>query len=333
MGDTTEISWADHTFNPWIGCAKMSPACEHCYAETLMDTRYKKVKWGPSGTRVKTSVANWNKPIQWDRKAEKDGVRRRVFCASLADAFEDRSELTEWRDVLFATIQATQHLDWLLLTKRPQNIARMASEALGWDVAKHGMPPHAWIGTSVENQRYADERIPHLLRVPAAVRFLSCEPLLGPVNLTRYIPCERTSENLYHGFVTPLRGWYSDREQGRGSGSLGPAIDWVITGGESGQHARPSHPDWFRALRDQCQAAGVAFHHKQWGEWHPIHGTGRPHRDEDDERTPFAWVDPTTGAVRQSGCEPDALMLRVGKSAAGRLLDGREWLEFPEVPA
>jgi protein gp37 len=197
MGKTT-IEWTasvnpdgtttpGYTFNPWIGCAKVSPGCANCYAETLMDKRMGRVQWGVNGTRVHTSDSNWKKPYQWNRKAQEEGVRKRIFCASLADVFEDRPELVPWRADLFAMIDATPNLDWLLLTKRPENIKRLWP--FGWYEDKGGpfTWPNVWIGTSVENQEQADKRIPHLLSIPASVRFLSMEPLLGPVDLSPYL--------------------------------------------------------------------------------------------------------------------------------------------------
>jgi protein gp37 len=181
--------------------------------------------------------------LKWNREAEREGLPRRVFCASLADVFDNQVP-AEWRRDLWLLISATPHLDWLLLTKRPQNITkmlpRMASvPGLMWPW------PNVWLGTTVENQEEADRRIQHLLAVPAARRFLSCEPLLGPVDLRGW---------LYH-FGTERTGGVRPRSD----------LHWVICGGESGPGARPMHPDWARSLRDQCKAAGVAFFMKQMG--------------------------------------------------------------------
>ncbi len=240
MGETTGISWCDHTFNPYIGCTKVSPGCQHCYAETLMDERWGKVQWGPLGERKRTNEVNWRQPVQWQRKAAADSVnpRRRVFCSSLADVFEDRRAdcggdlLDIWRSDLWQLIAQTPNLDWLLLTKRPHNIVEMVPAA--WRTA--GRWPHnVWIGTSVENQEYADKRIPALLKVGVNQNFLSIEPLLGPVDLSQWID----------------------------------ALQWVIVGGESGHSARPMQAEWVRSLRDQCVAAGVPFFFKQWGGVNP----------------------------------------------------------------
>lgn len=309
MGANSEISWTDHTFNPWIGCTHVSPGCVHCYAETMMDQRYGKVEWGKGKARMRTSVANWRKPIAWNKQAAAAGTRYRVFCSSLADVFDPEVDQA-WRDDLWKLIDQTPSLDWLLLTKRPEQIARMMPVRWGCD-AKQGifddttlMPANVWIGTSVEDQRRADERIPHLLKVPAKVRFLSCEPLLGPLDLTG-----KTIQDIW---IDPEYASL-DSELGRVVEEDGWPIHWVIVGGESGHGARPMHPDWARGLRDQCQAAGVAYHFKQWGEYTPY----------------YEQVVPETGDLRLA--EYTKGMKRVGKHAAGRLLDGRTWDELPTI--
>lgn len=229
MGKETAISWCDHTFNPWWGCAKVSPACTNCYAETFSKRIGLKV-WGIESERRFFGDDHWDEPGRWNRAAAKAGVRRRVFCASMADVFEDRDELGNTREYLWGIIEATPMLDWLLLTKRPENMREMLPS--DWLECER---PNVWFGTTVENQEYADLRIPYLLRVPARVRFLSIEPMLGPIKF-----------KIHH--------W---------------PLHWVIAGGESGAKHRPSDPDWFRSLRDQCIDAGVAFHFKQWGGLHP----------------------------------------------------------------
>lgn len=293
--ENSRIEWTDHTFNPWIGCTKVSDGCKHCYAETLMDKRYGKVEWGPQGQRIRTSAANWRKPLKWNREAAAAGKRARVFCASLADVFEDKPdqpEMDKWRVELFQLIQDTPSLDWMLLTKRPENVMEMVKAAgAEW----YYELPNVWIGTSVENQEQADKRIPALLTIPAAVRFLSMEPLLGAVSLdngeTSWLTCNGNctdeSEDVCQSFE------YTDK--------CFHGIDWVIVGGESGPNARPMYPAWALNIRDQCQAAGVPFFFKQWGEWLPTEDVWGNHFD----------------------------FRKVGKHAAGRLLDGREWDEFP----
>lgn len=239
MGENSKIEWTDHTFNPWIGCTKVSPGCKNCYAEVDTFARRERAHgrelWGPNAERHKTSVDNWRKPYRWNDAHVSGERHQRVFCASLADVFEDHPQLEDWRYRLFDVIETTSNLDWLLLTKRPQNILRMVPQR--W-LAVGVFPKNIWIGTSIENQKTADERIPHLVQVPAVVRFLSCEPLLEKVDLE-------------------LRG----RNYGVGD----EYVNWVICGGESGRNARPMHPDWARSIRDQCVSDDVPFFFKQWG--------------------------------------------------------------------
>lgn len=199
MSEHSRIEWCDATFNPWIGCTKVSPACDHCYAEAW-DRRFAvsghAMRWGAKAQRTRTSAANWRQPLRWNAQADAfeaaHGRRRRVFCASLADVF-DAEVPAAWRAELFALIAATPRLDWLLLTKRIGNVARMI-EAPG--MQKCGLPPHVWLGATVVNQAEADRDIPKLLATPAAVRFLSIEPMLGPVDLRAHLaalPCGHAS--------------------------------------------------------------------------------------------------------------------------------------------
>ena len=239
MGRDSKIEWTDHTFNPWIGCTKVSAGCKHCYAETRMDHRFGQVKWGPGQERKRTSAANWKLPARWNKEAEGAARRPRVFCASLADVF-DPDVPTAWRAELLTLIDDTPNLDWLLLTKRPELVRALLMEASNGNVWDFRHMPNVWLGTTVENQLSADERIPHLLGVWARVRFLSCEPLLGLVQL---------------GICAGDGFSFFDYGLGAGFGH----VDWVIAGGESGPNARPMHPDWARDLRDQCAAAGAPF--------------------------------------------------------------------------
>lgn len=296
MGEITGIEWCDHTFNPWVGCTKISPACEYCYAERV-GARLG-VVWGE--LRRRTAASTWQQPLAWDRKAARDGVRRRVFCASLADVFDNQVP-PEWRADLWQVIKATPHLDWLLLTKRPQNITGMVP----WD----GLPSNVWLGTTVETQAEAARRIPHLLSVPAAVRFLSCEPLLGPVDLAAVI---RTA--VLDGIVAP--------------GAEMP-IGWVIAGGESGPGARPSHPDWLHDLWRQCTEAGVPFFFKQWGDWGPLWGLPTTVQAGDAIIAPdgrYEILSPQLGTTLEGIGTP---MRRFGKKVAGSLLHRRSLREWP----
>lgn len=330
MGENSKIEWCDHTFNPIVGCAKVSDGCKYCYAEAQMDGWLKRVKWGVNGTRVRTSADNWEKPRAWNRKAAKLGVRYRVFCASLSDVFEDHPAWVEPRRDLLKMIAETPHLDWLLLTKRPEHVLRMieesaeylfkhgditvASKWLKW--LKHGSDymPNVQVGTSVENQKVADQRIPELLKIPAAVRFLSMEPLLGPVN-----PYITYTINGLEVVIDYLRGTMSIEGQAHAPCNK---VNHIIVGGESGTQARPMHPDWVRLIRDGCMDTGTPFLFKQWGEW--IGG----YHDLPDELQ--GRVNDGVGKFDMTTMGDGLPMYRFGKHNSGRLLDGVEWNQFPK---
>lgn len=279
MAEKTEISWTDSTANFWWGCFKVSPGCKNCYAETLSH-RFGKNIWGPVATTDRELKENiWKELPKWNAKAKADGVRRRVFVQSMSDFFEDHPQVVETRLRAMRLIEELDGLDFLILTKRPENVRAMAIRWLGF-----GFPENVWIGTSVENQEMANKRIPELLEIPAKVRFLSMEPLLGSVDLTI---------GLGGADGTGLGGY-----------GLRSAIDWVIVGGESGHHDRETYPEWVRAIRDQCQAAGVPFFFKQWGDAKP------------DVLEVRAWERAGRNFSAKKG---------------GRILDGREWSEFPVV--
>lgn len=255
MAENSKIEWTDHTFNPWIGCTKVSPGCANCYAETL-NSRMKWTEWGDHGKRVRTSESNWKLPLKWNREAKASGIRKKVFCASLADWLDYKAP-TAWRRDLLELINATPWLDWQLLTKRPESFSARMHEAMGQgsDLARQWLngkiPNNVWAGISAEAQNRYDERIRFLYKIPARIRFVSAEPLLGPIDMIDMEP------------------------------------DWLIVGGESGANARPINPEWVRSLRDQCKAlTGCAFFFKQWG--------------------------------------------GVNKKAAGNLLDGKHYLNFPK---
>jgi protein gp37 len=308
MGQNSKIEWTHHTFNPWRGCTKVSEGCQHCYAETMSGRNPSTLGvWGPKGTRVVAAEAYWRQPAKWNAEAKEAGERRRVFCASLADVFEGEESMPgasvdaveEARARLWQIITCTPHLDWLLLTKRPRNIMHMVPH---WWKTAIGFPRNVWIGVSVENQAAADERIPHLAKVPAYVTFLSCEPLLGLVDISKYLTCQ----SYLHGQVMPCTC---------------TLVNWVIVGGESGGKARPMHPHWARSLQEQCQDAGVPFLFKQWGEFAPTTRT---------MAEVAASSRPLMGVEHSASCPyPIALVDRVGKKAAGRMLDGREHNGFP----
>lgn len=303
MGENSGIQWTTHTFNPWWGCQRVSPGCVNCYAEAL-DKRVgggidpkdgvKKTRWGAKAPRVRTSLANWKQPVRWNKAALEAGRRDRVFCASMADVFEERAELARWRFELFSLIRQTPHLDWLLLTKRPENVMRMMEECergpapsgdgymtsdTNWEETRLWLaqwrsgraPANIWLGTTVEDQQRANERIPELLKVPATVRFLSMEPLLERVDL------EYPAEMYPDGPAYCCDG----RECGCYGKPIDPplfyGIDWVIIGGESGGNARPFYLDWARDLVRQCRGMHVAPFVKQMGSQPWLIGE-QPHR-------------------------------------------------------
>ena len=231
MAENSKIEWTHHTFNPWWGCIKVSPACKHCYAESWA-RRWGNDLWGAKSERRFFTDKHWQDPIKWNIQAEQAGERQRVFCASMADVFEVRNDLDESRERLWKLIDDTPHLDWLLLTKRIEAVNDIAPWGEDW-------PENVWLGTTIENQKYAELRLPHLVKSSAKTKFVSCEPLLGELEISDYL-----------------------RD-----------IDWAIAGGESGPSARPMDPAWARSLRDQCLKANTAFHFKQWGNWLPVSGS------------------------------------------------------------
>jgi protein gp37 len=273
----SRIEWTHHTFNPWWGCTKVSPGCKYCYAETWAK-RIGQDVWGPKAQRRELSESYWRQPFVWNKEAATAKERPRVFCASMADVFEDRRELDDKRTRLWTIIEKTEGLDWLLLTKRPQNVKKLAPWGDRW-------PDNVWLGATAENQVWAEKRIPVLLEQNAKVVFLSCEPLLGPLDLSRWT---------------------------KSSGAR--RINWVIGGGESGHHARPMHPEWITSLRDQCKAAGIWFHFKQWGNWRPV----LP-RQVNGYRSKTVFL--SNGNT--------VILANMGKREAGRRLQGRTWDEFP----
>lgn len=314
MGANSHIEWTDHTFNPWIGCTRVSQGCVNCYAEEMMDKRYGRVKWGPHGARSVTSTSYWRQPRLWNKKAAELGIRYRVFCASLSDVFDDHPSISvEWRAGLWTLISETPNLEWLLLTKRPENWPRFMP-------VSECRPPfeNIRLGVTIEDQPAYNARFP-LLQIAKGCAgfptFISYEPALGPVDW----------ENLRCG-----------------------AADWLICGGESGKNARPMNPIWARAARDACATAGIPYLFKQWGEYLPVgqslpgfgkvHGAtavkpGRMklHYGGTPQQAPkLAFAE---RGVEFASTADGCLTFRVGKNAAGRLLDGVEHNEFPRIAA
>lgn len=300
MGKDSSISWTDHTFSPWWGCTKISAGCEHCYADSFSRRvghgKRLPTIWGPRAERRFMSDAHWKEPLRWNRAAEKAGKRARVFCASMADVFEDREDLRAPRARLWRLIAETTHLDWLLLTKRPENAERLALQA--WSNAfaystSGGEPerwwlPNIWLGTTCEDQARANERLPHLLAVPAAVRFVSYEPAIGPVDFTRIVEWERPGPPVTSVEFDALRGFCGstpDRDTPAVNG-----LDWIIVGGESGPGARPFDMAWARETVRQTREAGVACFVKQMG----AKALGRD-CEHGREGKPCGFVDPKGG--------------------------------------
>lgn len=316
MGDKTGIEWADSTWNPITGCDKVSPGCDHCYAETFAERwRGTEGHYFEHGFDVQLRPDKLALPLRWTKP-------RKVFVNSMSDLFHEKVS-DEYIARVFSVMACAERHTFQLLTKRHGRMRSLLnSEAfrelvfkcqaleLPGDVMGDYWPlPNVWLGVSAEDQRRADLRIPALLDTPAAVRFISAEPLLGPIDLSRFVEDDGEKFDL-------------------------PPLSWVIVGGESGPGARPMHPDWARSLRDQCVAAGVPFLFKQWGEWAP------------NQHPPLRacvcdWYDGREADIcRNDPCrklskppyvdDPRAQMQRVGKKRAGRELDGRTWDQYPE---
>ena len=345
---STQIEWTDETWNPAVGCERVSPGCDNCYAVRVAHREMQPAHVGltgydDSGERrpgpfwtgeVRLLPERLEEPFRWRRP-------RRVFVGSMTDLFHPAVPDSFIAEVFAVMVAAGQHT-YQVLTKRPQRMAALVGDpAFRREVeylvhTRHethmfaGWPyPSIWLGTSVENQRYADLRIPHLLATPAAVRFLSIAPLLGAVVL----PDAALYPN--HASVATTPAIRSDT-----------TVGWVIVGGESGPGARPMHPAWVRSLRDQCVAAGVPFFFKQWGEWgefaptdrRGVYDTSRMHGVALDgtvyTRADIAWPDgPRRGEAARAGHNALQAMYRVGKKAAGRELDGATWSQMPEAAA
>jgi len=299
MGENSKIEWTDATWNPVTGCTKVSPGCDNCYAERIVE----RFKGKGAFAQVTLNEERLAAPLKWRKP-------RRVFVNSMSDLFHDDVP-DDYIARVFAVMAATPQHTYQILTKRharmrsllnspafnialdlrlSESIGRKAAERVEWPL------PNVWLGVSVEDQKWADIRIPALLETPAAVRFLSCEPLLGPVTLWDSLACDHPRHPC-----TEVGCWR--------------AIDWVIVGGESGPGARPMHPDWARSLRDQCAAAGTAFFFKQWGTWAPADVHGWYSRS--------TWVDDEAGR--------NSVFMYAAKSKSLRDMDGRTWDEYPVV--
>lgn len=362
MAKKSKIQWTDATFNPWMGCTKVSPACDHCYAAVSTPARTRGIEWGAGKPRARTTALYWDQPRRWNATpfyecsscgwrgeakegyveshadfavcscpectpAQRDHVlrlaRRRVFCASLADVFDNEVPVA-WRADLLMLIRATPNLDWQLLTKRIGNVHRLLQEACdllqadgrldGWDWLNDWInaspPANVWLGATIANQEEADRDVVKLLAMPARVHFLSMEPLLGPVDLTSIPNAPRWAEgqsylNVLGGYAWEVHGTdYVD------TCSIGRQVDWVIVGGESGDRARAMEPAWPLDLRDQCARSRVPFFFKQWGEWSP-------------DLPPFSPPLPMEEArAMRTQVVNGTRLYRLGVARAGRELDG-----------
>lgn len=297
MGKTS-IEWTDASWNPVVGCTEVSPGCANCYAARLASSRLAHVPAYKGLATIQTAGSlrgqrhvRWNGEVRFLQERLEEPLHwrkpRRIFVCDMGDLFHE-SVTHDQIKLVFGTMVLARHHTYQILTKRADRLKAFLSHP---DMAiLHKWPlPNVWLGVSVENQAMANKRIPDLLSTPAAVRFVSAEPLLGPVD-----------------FAEPIRQWCLAHQLEERTTSM----DWIIAGGESGPRARPMHPDWPRGIRDWCQHSVVHFFFKQWGEFAPI-GTVQSDR---------------TFSGTNMG---DQLMLRYGKKLSGRLLDGREWNEFP----
>ncbi|TXC73930.1 phage Gp37/Gp68 family protein [Sphingorhabdus soli] len=352
MSDGTKIEWTDATWNVVNGCSVTSPGCTNCYAMKLAGTRLKNHPSRAGLTQDTKAGPVWTGEVRFNDKVLSDPLRwkrpRMIFVCAHGDLFHENVP-DEWIDRVFAVMALCPQHVFQLLTKRPERMCEYLSRrkagkpvqaplgdgTLGYHPFNcEVLPPsNVWLGTSVEDQARADERIPHLLATPAAVRWLSCEPLLGPVDLSglmfRDVECPNWEMEGSQPPVDPETGQQECCSSCDWTGIVGePAIDWIVAGGESGPGARPMHPDWARALRDQCAAADVPFFFKQWGDWELSLDR---ERDDPDWRADYSndYVD--RGKSRWLNIEGGrgfhgdrfVVMRRVGKKAAGRLLDGR----------
>lgn len=345
--------------NAWEGCQKAGPGCDHCYAETR-NVRFgggTAINWGPGAPRRRTSEANRRKPLRWnaghDRFFAEHGRRQRVFCESLGD-WLDNAVPVEWLVDLLDTIRVTQNLDWLLLSKRIGNWQSRLEAASDHAFNHRRDELHQWIaawldgrapqnvriGATVCDQKEADRDIPKLLQVPALVRFLSMEPLLGPVDIADYlVPGYPNCQGFEQG--NQMESGYCGRCGGHVSDSIHDrmkrdTVDWVIVGGESGPAARPMHPEWARCLRDQCASHNVPFMFKQHGEWAPGSGDFGAGRYETaaiarDGRVVAGGYEAKGYPGGSSSADGWTMVHRAGKKAAGRLLDGVQHDGFPTL--
>jgi len=318
VSDKSGIEWTQATWNPVTGCTKVSQGCKHCYAERMW-TRLSAPNMpyeGRAFTDVQCHPDRLGQPLRWKKP-------RRIFVNSMSDLFHEDVPDEFIKRVFTIMADADQHI-FQILTKRPERMCgpimesiyeRLNTQLRAGRISRTVWPlPNVHLGVSVEDQATADERIPLLLNTPAAVRWISAEPLLGCLQLD-YLLKQFSGEHR-NALTGKTHGFYTDYE--------GSSLDWLVVGGESGPKARPMHPDWVRAIRDQCQAAGVPFFFKQWGEW-------RQRQAGDGNDQPRIRLTDTgqNGQDLAATGDNHVWMQRIGKKAAGRKLDGHEWSEYP----
>lgn len=341
MSGLTRIEWADRVWNPITGCTKCSPACDNCYAERMSKRLAGRCGYPALDPfRVTLHEDKFNEPVHWRKPA-------RIFVGSMTDLFHPDVPFS-WLDQIFATMGLCKRHTFMLLTKRPERMQAFMAQGCQWEL------PNVWLGTTIWDQASADRAVPLLLSTPAAKRFVSVEPMLGPVDLGQWF--ERIDHCGACGAENPeqvedicpacgsqaglITTWGNDQAERYRSGERysespageedlkGQPLDWVICGGETGPGARPMHPDWPRSLRDQCQAAGVSFFFKQWGEWAP--GCEEAHKD-------YTWMTrdgrdwKTLDKVQKKEAGSADVLVRLGKARAGRVLDGQTWEGVPNA--
>ena len=305
---STKIEWTDEVWNPVTGCNKVSQGCKNCYAETLAKRFWDERKF----TDVICHGDRLLLPYKFKRGS-------RVFVNSMSDLFHEDVPFEFIRNVM-NTIHMNSTLTFQILTKRPQRMVEFFKWLNNSNLAVNF--PNMWLGVSVENQATADERIPLLLQVPAAVHFLSCEPLLGEVNLTK-IDC---GDDSFNDCLANQSYFYQKNKKIFlwDTTNLSNGIKWVIVGGESGHGARPMHPDWVRNIKYQCEAANVPFFFKQWGEWYPIYVSNSDTSIRKENKKLYQYHFET-----EQKEDKWQVMQRIGKKQAGAELDGVEYKCFP----
>ena len=347
----SKIEWTDVTWNPVTGCSKISEGCKNCYAEVAFNNQRtmdypKNVYRGRKFTDVQCHEDRLQQPLKWKKP-------KMIFVNSMSDLFHENIKY-ELIDKIFAVMALCPQHTFQILTKRPERMLdyfnkhftrhKWGIEAREFSGKKNifantdwGCDPdicnveyplkNVWLGVSVEDQKTADERIPLLLNTPAAVRWISAEPLLGKINLTEITRPDHPGVHVFNALWCDVPA--------KDDVWNGAVIDWVVAGGESGPNARPIHPDWVKSLRDQCIEAGAAFFFKQWGEWCPAtldYGVLRSAVFESSAK--FTWIG-FDGKTKNSSCYelkyPVVAIAKMGKKKSGRVLDRREWNEYPEV--